>query len=90
LEWRVTDPRNANQTTGAVLAKTANLSAEPGGRANACFTAPDGTAFVNLALFYQRHPGTVRVEGKLALKKVSLSAATADDCMAQKNPVPGA
>ncbi len=31
--------------------------------------------FVNLSLLYQRQPGTVRVEGKLALKEVSLSGA---------------
>jgi tetratricopeptide (TPR) repeat protein len=75
LEWRVADPR-----TGAVLATTASLSAEQGATAHACFTTPEGAAFVNLALAYQRQPGTVRVEGKLALKRVTLSAVTGGDC----------
>jgi hypothetical protein len=74
LAWQVTDQR-----TGAVLGRTASLFAEQSGAAYACFTTPEGAAFVNLALFYQRQPGTVRVEGKLALNKVSLSAG--------KNPV---
>jgi tetratricopeptide (TPR) repeat protein len=68
VEWVVADQR-----TGAVLARTASLSAEPGGTAHACFAPPDGTAFVNLSLVYQRQPGTVRIEGKLALKGVRLS-----------------
>jgi tetratricopeptide (TPR) repeat protein len=68
LAWRVTDPR-----TGGVLARTASLSAEREGQAYACFAAPERAAFVSLALSYQRRPGTVRVEGKLALKQVRLS-----------------
>jgi hypothetical protein len=39
---------------------------------------------VNLSLIYQRQPGTVRVEGKLALKGVRLTAAAAGDCAAEK------
>jgi hypothetical protein len=78
IEWLVTDER-----TGAVLARTASLSAEAGGTAKACFTAPEGAAFVNLSLLYQRQPGTVRVEGKLSLKGVKLSAATAGDCASE-------
>jgi tetratricopeptide (TPR) repeat protein len=69
IGWLVTDER-----TGKVLARTTSLSAEQGGTAYACFSTPDGAAFVNLALLYQRQPGTVRVEGKLALKAVSLTA----------------
>jgi hypothetical protein len=79
IEWLVTDER-----TGAMLARTASLSAEAGGTAKACFTAPEGAAFVNLSLLYQRQPGTVRVEGKLSLKGVKLSAATAGDCADEK------
>jgi hypothetical protein len=75
LEWRITDRR-----TGAVLAKTASLSAEQEGSAHVCFAAPTDAAFVDLGLFYQRQPGTVRVEGKLALKGVKLSPATAENC----------
>jgi tetratricopeptide (TPR) repeat protein len=76
IAWLVTDER-----TGAALARTGSLSAEQGGTAHACFAAPDGAAFVNLSLFYQRQPGTVRVEGKLALKGVRLSA---DQCSEKK------
>ena len=85
MRWVVTDDR-----TGAVLASTASLSAEQGGQANTCFTAPDGAAFVNLTLLYQRQPGTVRAEGKLALKGVRLSAATAEDCTEKKISISGA
>ena len=76
IAWSVTEER-----TGAVLGRTASLSAEQGGTAYACFTAPDGAAFVDLSLLYQRQPGTVRVEGKLALKGVRLSV---DECPAKK------
>jgi hypothetical protein len=90
LSWAVSDER-----TGAVLARTASLSSEekgkqsgePKGRAYACFTAPDGAGFVRLSLDYQRQPGTVRVEGKLALREVRLSAG---DCPPQKNSDSGA
>ena len=79
IDWLVTD-----EQTGAVLARTASLSAEAGGIAKACFTTPEGAAFVNLALLYQRKPGTVRVEGKLSLKGVKLSPAAAGDCADEK------
>jgi hypothetical protein len=87
IAWQVTD-----EQTGAVLARTTSLSSEQGGEdegeqggiATTCFTTPANAAFVNLSLLYQRQPGTVRVEGKLALKGVRLSAATAGDCAAEK------
>jgi hypothetical protein len=86
LSWAVSDERS-----GTVLARTASLSSEQGegqaDRAYACFTAPDGAAFIRLSLDYQRQPGTVRVEGKLALREVKLSAG---DCPAQKNSASGA
>jgi tetratricopeptide (TPR) repeat protein len=75
LEWLVTDDRS-----GAVLARTESLAAEQGGKASACFTGPDSAAFVNLSLVYQRQPGTVRAEGRLALHEVRLSTAAAEDC----------
>jgi tetratricopeptide (TPR) repeat protein len=84
IEWQVTDAR-----TGALLARTTSLSSEKGGEqggtVTTCFTTPEETGFVNLSLLYQRQPGTVRVEGKLALKRVKLSAATAGDCAAREN-----
>jgi len=85
IAWLVTDDRS-----GTVLAKTGSLSAEQGGQAYACFAAPEGAAFVNLSLLYQRQPGTVRVEGKLALKEVRLSGATAEDCPGEKISTSGA
>jgi tetratricopeptide (TPR) repeat protein len=79
IEWRVTDDQ-----TGAVLAKTTSLSAEQGGSAATCFTTLEEPAFVNLSLLYQRQPGTVRIEGKLALRAVRLAPTTAGDCAAGK------
>ena len=73
IAWLVTDARS-----GAELARTPSLSSEGGGgNTSACFITPEGTAFVNLSLLYQRQPGTVRVEGKLGLKGVRLSV---QDC----------
>jgi hypothetical protein len=88
IQWQVTDAR-----TSAVLARTSSLSSEhvgerggeQGGTVTACFTTPEETGFVNLSLLYQRRPGTVRVEGKLALKAVRLTAAPAGDCAAPEN-----
>jgi hypothetical protein len=85
LAWSVTDDR-----LGAVLGRTGSLSAEQGGETYACFAAPDGGAFVHLSLLYQRQPGTVRVEGKLALKEVRLTGATAEHCPEQKISISGA
>ena len=82
IEWLVTD-----EQTGAVLGRTGSLSAEQGGEAYACFAPPDGAAFVNLSLDYRRQPGTVRVEGKLALKGVRLSVG---NCAGKKNSRSGA
>ncbi len=79
LEWKVTD-----RQTGAVLATSASLSAEKEGSASVCFAAPMGATFVDLGLFYQRQPGTVRVEGKLALNRVKVSAASLENC--RQNP----
>jgi tetratricopeptide (TPR) repeat protein len=77
--WEVTDYRS-----GAVLARTGSLSAEQGGEAYACFAAPESSGFVNLSLLYQRQPGQVRIQGKLALKQVSLSGASAEACGGKK------
>ena len=85
IAWLVTDDANGRRA-GA----DGSLSAEQGGEAYACFAAPDGAAFVRLSLLYQRQPGTVRVEGKLALKEVRLSGATAEHCPGQKISTSGA
>ena len=75
IVWSVTDGQS-----GAELARTGSLSAEQGGKVRVCFTAPRGTAFVNLSLNYQRQPGTVRPEGKVALKQVRLAGTGDEDC----------
>ncbi len=83
IAWLVTDAR-----TGAVLAKTPNLSSEhrgeQGDAGTTCFTIPQETGFVNLSLLYQRQPGTVRVDGKLALKDVRLATASNGACAGEK------
>jgi hypothetical protein len=70
IAWQVTDPRS-----GAVLATTGSLASEQEGQALACFAVPAGDSFVDLALAYRRQPGTVRVEGRLALHTVQLFSA---------------
>jgi tetratricopeptide (TPR) repeat protein len=85
LAWSVTDDRS-----GAVLARTGSLSADQGGEAYACFAAPGGGAFVHVSLLYQRQPGTVRVEGKLALNEIRLTGATAEHCRGEKISISGA
>jgi hypothetical protein len=79
LAWTVTDVRS-----GAILGRSPSLSADEGGKAYACFAAPPGSGFVDLSLRYQRQPGTVRVEGKLALQRVRLTAATGAECPEKK------
>ena len=79
LLWQVTDLRS-----DAALGRTASLAAEQGDRVDVCFSAPEGATFVDLSLRYQRQPGTVRVEGKLTLQGVRLSAATAENCPGKK------
>jgi hypothetical protein len=81
LSWAISDER-----TGAVLARTPSLSSETGDQANACFSVPDGATFIRLSFDYQRQPGTVRVEGKLGLKRVSLSPG---NCPEKKNSSAG-
>jgi tetratricopeptide (TPR) repeat protein len=68
ITWRV------EAQSGTVLAQSGSLAAEQGGQAAACFSAPRDGSFVNLVLAYQRQPGTVRVEGKLSLDAVRLTA----------------
>ena len=69
IVWEVQDVQS-----GAVLARSGSLAADQGGEAAACFSAPAGATSVNLLLAYQRQPGTVRVEGKLTLDAVRLTA----------------
>jgi len=81
IEWVVTDPQS-----GAVLARSGSLSAEHGSSSETCLSTPDGVRFVNLALQYQRQPGTVRVEGKIAFKEVALSPGTSKGCRQAGEP----
>jgi tetratricopeptide (TPR) repeat protein len=75
IEWVVTD-----QQSVAVLARSGSLSAERGVSSATCFLIPDGVRFVNVALQYQRQPGTVQVEGKIAFKEVALAPGTSKEC----------
>ena len=75
LAWKVTDDRS-----GTLLAQTPSLNAQQGGHTVACFATAKDSSFVNLSLAYQRQPGSVRPEGKLALKQVRLLPATANQC----------
>ena len=75
LAWTI-----QNALTGAILARTASLSAGQGGTATACFAAPANSAFIDLSLNYQRQPGTMRPAGKLTLKQVKLSPAASLGC----------
>ncbi len=84
LAWLVTDER-----TGPSWPGRTSLSAEHGGKAFACFTGPEGPGFVNLSLLYQRQPGTVRVEGRLAVRAVQLTIAAGGDCAPRKSRLPG-
>ena len=75
IEWVVTD-----QESGAVLARSGSLFAEGGGSSKTCFVIPDRVRFANIALQYQRQPGTVQIEGKLELNEVVLSQVTSKVC----------
>jgi tetratricopeptide (TPR) repeat protein len=75
LAWKVTDDR-----TGTLLAQTPSLHAQQGGQALACFATAKDSSFIDLSLAYQRQPGSVHPEGKLALKRVRLLTATANQC----------
>jgi hypothetical protein len=75
IKWIITD-----FMSGAILGRTENLSADQGGNTVACFTTPDGVKFAYLSLQYQRQPGTVRIEGKVAIHKMSLMVDSSAEC----------
>jgi tetratricopeptide (TPR) repeat protein len=70
IRWYVSD-----LATGRQLAQTDSLAGGQGSTASACFVTPPAGGFAELALGYQRAPGTTRVEGKLTLRKVRLEPA---------------
>lgn len=68
LEWRV-----ANAADGAdIPLERTSLSSEEWAHATRTFTVPAGVSMVQVLLTYDRQPGTVRIEGTLRLKSVSL------------------
>lgn len=68
LRWRVFD-----ESTGAELASSAeSLSRDDWGTGRLVFRTGAETTLARLTLRYERAPGTVRLEGSLALRKVSL------------------
>ena len=66
----------ADAASGSVLARTTGFAA---GRqqSRACFTTPQNVHFLTLMLDYQRQPGTVPLEGRIAICKISLLPGTA-------------
>lgn len=74
----------ADAASGSVLARTTGFAA---GRqqSRACFTTPQNVHFLTLMLDYQRQPGTVPLEGRIAICKISLLPGTAAEC----TPLPG-
>ena len=68
LQWRVS---KAPEGADIPLERTF-LSADEWTSATRTFTVPEGISMVRVSLVYERQPGTVRIEGSLRLKNVSL------------------
>jgi len=65
----------ADAASGLILARTPGFAAgsQP---SEVCFTTPQGVRFLTLMVGYQQQPGTVRIEGHLTIRKVSLVLGT--------------
>jgi hypothetical protein len=61
----------ADAASGEVLARTTGF-AESDQQSQVCFTTPQGVRFLTLKLDYQRELGTVPLEGRIAIRKISL------------------
>jgi hypothetical protein len=68
LEWHVT-----NQNADSILITRTNPSSERGDLLNFTFVTPAGCRLARIVLAYRRVPGTTRIEGFIALKRVELS-----------------
>lgn len=61
----------AETASGQVLARTTGF-ADSDQQSEVCFTTPPGVRFLTLMLDYQRQLGTVPLEGRIAIQKISL------------------
>jgi hypothetical protein len=61
----------AEAASGAVLARATGFAGSDR-QSQVCFTAPQSVRFVTLMLDYQRQLGTVPLEGRIAIQKISL------------------
>ena len=68
LQWRVKDAANGAD----IPVERGSLSADEWAYGVRHFAVPSGVSMVRLSLVYERQPGTVRIEGSLWLKSVSL------------------
>lgn len=75
----------ADTASGTVLARTSGFAgSEP--QSQVCFTTPQNGRFLTLMLDYQRQPGTVPVEGRIAIRRISLWPAPGAACPALPAP----
>jgi hypothetical protein len=65
----------ADTASGEIVARTPDVAGgdQP---SEVCFTTPQGVRFLTLMLDYQQQPGTVRIEGRMAIRKISLVIGT--------------
>lgn len=61
----------AETTSGEILARTTGFAGSDR-QSQVCFTTPKNVRFLTLMLEYQRQPGTVPPEGRIAIRKISL------------------
>lgn len=69
----------ADRESGMLLARAPGF-AGLGQRSQTCFTTPQGASFLLVTLHYQRQPGTVPLEGRVAVRKISLLPGTSAAC----------
>jgi len=71
----------ADVGSGEILARTPGLAGgdQP---SEVCFTTPQGLRFLTLTFDYQQQPGAVRIEGRMAIRRISLVAGTGAACSA--------
>ncbi len=71
----------AETASGEVLARTTGFAGSDQ-QSQVCFTTPQGVRFLTLMLDYQRQLGTVPLEGRIAIHKISLLPGLSAACAA--------
>jgi hypothetical protein len=61
----------AETASGEILARTTGFAGSDQ-QSQVCFTTPQSVRFLTLMLDYQRQLGTVPLEGRIAIRKISL------------------